>query len=423
MVKQKVPDIAFDWFVLGEIGELFDKNRIKINPDYQRSDMWKHQQMIELIRSIEKRYSIGIIVLFINSDNQYEILDGQQRLLTIKKYVKDNLNLDNAGIKKYSELDKKDKILLDAYCIYYLRLKSFDEESKEEDITQTFLRLQEGTPLNKAEKINAYRGKFKDTFRALREKHSLFDLLGKEKRFRWRLLAAEFLLLELEGDFENKKFPALDLPTFKNAIKNYETNISEKKLTFLKGNLDLLHSSLNNLLTAIQPRELISFYLLISYLRKNKADNSNIINEFRNFAEDFLKIINSFSVYDTEPPSGLKIDLFKEYLNYKTEARQATTSESLSSRFNFILKEYQRLHPFIFKDKERLHDTEQKRTLFFRQRGFCPECKKYLNFSDSSSHHVISNSIGGKTDNLDEAVLLHEKCHKKLEKRIKKNKK
>ena len=53
---------------------------------------------------------------------------------------------------------------MDSYCIYYLKLKSFDEESKEEDIFQTFLRLQEGTPLNKAEKINAYRGKFKETF-------------------------------------------------------------------------------------------------------------------------------------------------------------------------------------------------------------------------------------------------------------------
>ncbi len=36
--------------------------------------------MIELINSINKRYSIGVLVLFINESGQFEILDGQQRL-------------------------------------------------------------------------------------------------------------------------------------------------------------------------------------------------------------------------------------------------------------------------------------------------------------------------------------------------------
>ena len=114
------------------------------------------------------------------------------------------------------------KKIFDAYCVYYLKLKSFDEETKEEDITQTFLRLQEGTPLNKAEKINAYRGAFKDQFRDLRTNNPLFALLGEDNRFRFRLLAAEFLLLELEGDFRHGAFPDFSFDTFKETLEKYK---------------------------------------------------------------------------------------------------------------------------------------------------------------------------------------------------------
>ena len=127
-------------------------------------------------------------------------------MLAIKSYLEGTLVLTDSEITPYSELESREKKLQDAYCIFYLKLKGHDPETKEEDIIQTFLRLQEGTPLNKAEKINAYRGIFKDTFRITRETHPLFNFLGNDKRFRFRQLAAELLLLELEGDFENKVF-------------------------------------------------------------------------------------------------------------------------------------------------------------------------------------------------------------------------
>lgn len=419
MVRQKVPDLELGEFALGQISGLFEKKKIKINQEYQRGDIWKHQQRIELIRSIQNSYSIGVLVLFINSDGQYEIMDGQQRLLAIKKYVEDTLDLTKSKLKKYSDLDEKEKILLDSYCIYYLKIKSFSEETKEEDIIQTFLRLQEGTPLNKAEKINAYRGKFKDSFRKFKEEHQFFTLLGKEKRFRWRLLCAEFLLLELESDFQNKIFPGIGIDDFKGALKDYEEEISETKIKFLNGNLDLMTWSLNDMLSAIQPRELVSFYLLISYLRKDRADNSNLIDEFRNFAEDFLKKVNSFSIYDSISPKGMDDGLFKKYKEYKEEARKATTPDSFKSRFEFLLEEFKRMHPYIEKDKKRLHDTEQKRILYFRQKGFCSECNKKFRFEEGSAHHVFSHSSGGKTDDLSQAVLLHTKCHAKLEKKLK----
>lgn len=422
MPKQKVPDLDFEYFVIGELEELFDENKIYINKEYQRGDIWKHNQKIELLKSIENRYSIGVLVLFINDNGNFEILDGQQRLLTIKNYLSDNLDLQNTRIQNYSELTTKEKVLIDAYCIYYLKLKSHDAENKEEDIVQSFLRLQEGTPLNKAEKINAHRGKFKDVFREVRDTHSLFSWLGNEKRFRWRLLAAEMLLLELETNFTHNVFPSLDLPSFLGGLKKYEIDISKKKITFYKGNLDILTKGLNIILTAITPRELISFYLLVSYLRKQNANNSDIVKNLSVFAKIFMKNLYSFSMYDEHPPKDMTDKLFKVYKTYKQEAKFSTTSASFENRFAIILQEFNKIYPILRKDPKRFHDEEQKRILFFRQEGICGECGKPMKFKPTSAHHIVAHKDGGITDDLDKSILLHPYCHQLIEKRLKKNK-
>src|SRR5690606_21075037 len=103
------------------------------------------------------------------------------------------------------------------------------------------------------------------------------------------------LLIELEGDFENRVFPDLSLPNLIKALKNYEKTIPSSRVKNYKANLDYIYNSLNIILTAFSPREMIAFYLLVSYLRKKKANNENLINELAEFAKEFLKNLNSFS--------------------------------------------------------------------------------------------------------------------------------
>ncbi len=228
------------------------------------------------------------------------------------------------------------------------------------------------------------------------------------------------LLIELESKFDQQIFPNLDLPALITATKVYEKNIPPGKVRSYVANLEFLHISLNILLTAFTPREAIAFYLLVSYLRKHKADNSNLKNELSEFAREFLKNLNSFSIYDDKPPKGMSKDLFALYKKYKQESKILTTSESLKNRLEIMVSEFDRLHPIIMKDPIRLHDAEQKRTLYFKQSGICPECGKEMVFDKSSAHHVVAHSKGGRTDDLTKSVLLHEKCHQKLEKKIKK---
>lgn len=371
-----------------------------------------------MIESIYSCYSIGVFVLYKNDKSQYEILDGQQRIRTIEKYIKDGLNLSDTKLKYYSKLSPEDKTSFDGYCLYYLELTSQDPNNKEEDIVQTFLRLQEGTPLNKAEILNAQRGEFKDAFRNIRVKSEIFNHLGKEKRFRFRQLAAELLMLELEADFDNLIFPNLDKKTMLKIVEIYKSTIIQGRVKTCETNLDFLYNSLNYLVTAFKPGEVISFYLLLSYLRKKMADKSKLINEFSEFATEFLKNLFSFSMYADKPPSGMTEELFNKYKSYKQEAKIMTSSSSLKKRFEILYDEYNRLNPIILADPQRLHDAEQKRTLFFRQKGLCRYCGRSMDFKKSSGHHIIAHSAGGKTADLEHSALLHERCHAKIEKQI-----
>ena len=131
----------------------------------------------------------------------------------------------------------------------------------------------------------------------------------------------------------------------------------------------------------------------------------------------------SFSIYDDKPPKDMDEEIFNIYKSYKQEAKFSTSPISLKKRFQIILDEFKRLMPYIEKDPERFHDTEQKRILYFRQEGKCLECGRNMNFKISSAHHGIAHRSGGKTNDLSNAMLLHNNCLVRLEKRLNKTKK
>jgi len=415
MEKQQVPLIEFEHFTLGQISGLFKSNKIHINKEYQRGDVWKEKQKTELIKSIANYYPIGVLVVYRNEAGQYEILDGQQRLLAMKAYVDGEMKLEKTDLIPYNELDEQKKHHVDSYSIYYLKLMGIGTNNKEEDVIQTFLRLQEGTPLNKAEKICAHGGAYVNAFKKIRDDHDIFKKLGFDKRFRLRLLAAEMLLIELESDFECDLFPSLELGDHIVVLKKYSKTISQISLTFYIGTLDLLHASLTYLLTALKPRDVLAFYLLLSWLRKRRAGNQNIVNEFFAFAKEFMKNLSISGIYKKSPPKGMPRKVFDKYQEYKFQSKIMTSPDSIKKRLVFMREEFARLKKIIEKDKKRYHDEEQKRLLYFHQKGLCPVCGKPMDFKNSTADHMIAHSDGGRTDNLTEAQLVHWKCHKKLE--------
>lgn len=89
-------------------------NEIDLNPDFQRnSGLWDNTKMSRLIESIILRLPLPIFYFDVSNNNNWIVIDGLQRLTTIKKFVVDgSLKLTNLEFltdlknKKFKDLDR-----------------------------------------------------------------------------------------------------------------------------------------------------------------------------------------------------------------------------------------------------------------------------------------------------------------------------
>jgi len=346
------PPIDFDRFSIKALLSNLKNDRILINKEYQRSYIWKPTQRRAFIDSIMKGFSIGVLVIWINKKGQYEILDGQQRIETIKRYC-NNKFANNDG-KKFEDLSQTLKSDIEGYSIYYLELKSV---LNDEQVSDIFTRLQEGTPLNIAEKVNALRGEFRKNFMFLFQNEFFSKIYNR--RFRARLLAAQLLLLELETNLDKRVFPSMTYTDFKNVSKKYKT-VPKSKVEDCNRYMNFLKKTLDRERRRTSFRDWISFYLLASYLHKKMKKKEQLEGNFRQFASEFIKILRSFSIYDKAPPRGVDPEIFRDYMNYKQVGRKATSADSIEKRFDFILSKYKQMFPFEeSKISESLKATEE----------------------------------------------------------------
>ena len=99
--------------------------KLTIQPEYQRnyiyaSDSGKREMAV--IDSLLKGYPIGLIYFNQVSENNLEVLDGQQRITSVGRFVTDKFAIkDQNGMEQYfggMAKDKKDKILKTKLLIY-----------------------------------------------------------------------------------------------------------------------------------------------------------------------------------------------------------------------------------------------------------------------------------------------------------------
>lgn len=156
----------------------FGDRDIVVNTDYQRGRVWPPAARSYLIDTLLSGYPIPKIALFQKTDLRtrktiHEIVDGQQRSVTIYDFYADNLRLSGKGRwagKRYSDLDEDDQ---QRFLAYQLSVDLF-VAATESDIRQVFRRMNSYTvPLNRQEQRHAtYQGDFKWFISAMSEQYS-----------------------------------------------------------------------------------------------------------------------------------------------------------------------------------------------------------------------------------------------------------
>lgn len=91
--------IAFTLDTIDAYERKIGVNRLNLRPSYQRGEAWKTEYKEKLIYSLITNYPIGNFIvrkLEISNQATAEVVDGQQRLLTIREFVKNGMELSSA---------------------------------------------------------------------------------------------------------------------------------------------------------------------------------------------------------------------------------------------------------------------------------------------------------------------------------------
>lgn len=139
---------------------LFGLNgKLTIQPEYQRNYIYADgKKDVAVINSVLKGYPLGLIY-FNQVGDRYEVLDGQQRITSLGRFVTHKLAIkDRNGMEQYIDgLNEEDRNkVLDTPLLIYIC------EGSEGEIKEWFQTINiAGVPLNDQEKLNAiYSGPF-----------------------------------------------------------------------------------------------------------------------------------------------------------------------------------------------------------------------------------------------------------------------
>lgn len=383
-------------------------NKIIYNTEFQRGEVWDSRRKQKLIDSILRGYNINTIFLRQLGDGRYECLDGQQRLKSIHEFMNDKFPINPRYTPEFnretffSEMPESLKNKIRSYLIYGIVLYTDDDE----ETCKIFLRLQEGLPLNSAEKLNAKTGFLRNEIIEL-TKHQFFRNLGiKNYRFEIRYLLAQAFLLTLRNQITDMKFRYLE-----EMYDTYKTVRSSDSITnTIKKVLNFLDREFGNESKIIKYNaDFISLFWLGKHLVENySVDNTKI--HLALFFQEFLTKVGMIESSEREEDAP--------YYDYKTYRKTSADSKtSTEKRFNVILSKYlefnQKLVP---KDPTRNFDYYEKIATYHRDRGICQICRDKTPFDKGSVDHKFPHSKGGPTT-LENAQWLCVPCNlKKLNK-------
>lgn len=133
--------------------------RLTIQPEYQRNYIYADgNKDVAVIESILKDYPLGLIYFTQVGDDRYEVLDRQQRITSIGRYITNKLAVKINGMETY--FDGLDKVLQEKIMNYPLLI--YICEGEEPEIKQWFETINiAGVPLKPQELLNAiYSGRF-----------------------------------------------------------------------------------------------------------------------------------------------------------------------------------------------------------------------------------------------------------------------
>lgn len=229
---------------------------ISERPDFQRRYVWTNALASRLIESILLNVPIPPCYLSQNEDYELDVIDGQQRLFSIYRFIKNQFQLTGLEVIteinscRFHDLPSKLQRQLKTHT---LRLVAITNKSHQEIKFDVFQRLNTNTvPLNAQELRNClYRGSLNNLIKEAVKYKPWLKILNKtapDNRMRDEELVLRFFAFHIHG-FESYKTPQKNWLNFAaDAGRSY----TKEMINELQ---DVWEKSINNSLAWFSPTE------------------------------------------------------------------------------------------------------------------------------------------------------------------------
>jgi hypothetical protein len=170
-------------------------------PDWQRTKVWDQKKKQMLIDSILRGWRLPKFYLVKDGSDQFEVVDGQQRLNAIFSFFANELALSEDSANEFGGSYYKDlnPLLSDSFDDYEI---DYDEisDTNEVELKTFFQRLQQGLPLTASEKLNAEHGNLRNFCKKLPELPFFkVSIAVPDTRFAHFDIASKVAMIEVES--------------------------------------------------------------------------------------------------------------------------------------------------------------------------------------------------------------------------------
>lgn len=323
-----------------EDGVIGYDERLNIRPAYQREFIYPDSKRDEVIRTVKKGFPLSIFYWSKNNDDTYEILDGQQRTISICEYMEGNFSVDG---KYFANLPKDIRSDIENYTITVYVCKGTESEKL--------------------------------------EWFKIINIVG-EKLTNQELRNASYTglwLTEAKRRFSKTGCPAIKLFADYLSVSAIRQELLEKVLSW------------------ISHRDNCS---IEDYMGRHQHDNNcnDIWLYFQTVVAWTKAIFTDYNKYMKGIDWGI---LYNKYSKNTYDPVMLSSEVKRLIIDNDVTKK-QGIFEYLLGGEERLlsiraFDDVQKMEAYTRQDGICCKCGKHFEYNEMQGDHITPWSKGGKT--------------------------
>lgn len=338
----KIKDLFEGYLDNNEDGVIAYGGKLNVRPAYQREFVYKDKQRDEVIKTVKKGFPLNIMYWVKCDDGTYELLDGQQRTISICQYLNGDYSLD---FQYFFNLTKEEQKQINDY---ELTIYVCEGEARERLEWFRIINIA-GVQLTEQELRNAnYTGTW----------------LADAKRYFSKNGCVAYNMF---GDYMNGTAIRQDY---------LETVL---KWISAKNNKEIEDYMADNQLKPNASELWLYFNSVVNWV---KATFPNYRKEMKGIEWGLLYNQYGTSTYDS--------NAFEKRISELMEDEDITNRKGI---YTYVFDE-EKNEKFL---NVRLFTEKQKRIAYEKQSGKCPKCLKHFEFKEMEGDHITPWHSGGKT--------------------------